>query len=332
MIQPSARRSPRQVLPALRQPQVPRHRPRRRTRPTSRGSSRSTPPRASSSTRASSCSAAPSRGSRSPTTSRPASRASRAWAGSGCSPTRPPGSSTPGFTGHVTLELSNVATLPIMLWPGMKIGQLAFFRLSSSAEKPYGSRPTAPTTRGNAARPPAAASRTSTARTSDRAWWTCRPQRTSDRRCPHRTRLAMRRPSGTASAPNTPMTPGPGGPSIEGRRMGRRTRPPSRCGSPDQRDHHDERGGHQRRAGRPRRPGPRRRGSAADSLLAPRAGPAPSCAGASPTTPRESSSSSTAAPRRAGCRWRGGVFPSCGCCRSPRRSRVTPAATSRSCA
>jgi dCTP deaminase len=46
----------------------------------------------------------------------------------------------PGFTGHVTLELSNVATLPIMLWPGMKIGQLAFFRLSSSAENPYGSQ------------------------------------------------------------------------------------------------------------------------------------------------------------------------------------------------
>ncbi len=45
----------------------------------------------------------------------------------------------PGFSGHVTLELSNVATLPIMLWPGMKIGQLAFFRLSSPAEKPYGS-------------------------------------------------------------------------------------------------------------------------------------------------------------------------------------------------
>ncbi len=45
----------------------------------------------------------------------------------------------PGFTGHVTLELSNVATLPIMLWPGMKIGQLAFFRLSSPAESPYGS-------------------------------------------------------------------------------------------------------------------------------------------------------------------------------------------------
>jgi len=46
----------------------------------------------------------------------------------------------PGFSGHVTLELSNVATLPIMLWPGMKIGQLCFFRLSSPAEFPYGTR------------------------------------------------------------------------------------------------------------------------------------------------------------------------------------------------
>ena len=45
----------------------------------------------------------------------------------------------PGFSGHVTLELSNVATLPIKLWPGMKIGQLCMFRLSSPAEHPYGS-------------------------------------------------------------------------------------------------------------------------------------------------------------------------------------------------
>ncbi|MFY1635267.1 dCTP deaminase [Solwaraspora sp. WMMB335] len=45
----------------------------------------------------------------------------------------------PGFSGHVTLELSNVANLPIMLWPGMKIGQLCIFRLSSAAEHPYGS-------------------------------------------------------------------------------------------------------------------------------------------------------------------------------------------------
>ena len=45
----------------------------------------------------------------------------------------------PGFSGHVTLELSNVATLPITLYPGMKIGQLCLFRLSSPAEHAYGS-------------------------------------------------------------------------------------------------------------------------------------------------------------------------------------------------
>jgi len=45
----------------------------------------------------------------------------------------------PGFSGHVTLELSNVANLPITLWPGMKIGQLCVMRLSSPAERPYGS-------------------------------------------------------------------------------------------------------------------------------------------------------------------------------------------------
>jgi len=45
----------------------------------------------------------------------------------------------PGFSGHVTLELSNVATLPIKLWPGMRIGQLCIFRLASPAQSPYGS-------------------------------------------------------------------------------------------------------------------------------------------------------------------------------------------------
>jgi dCTP deaminase len=45
----------------------------------------------------------------------------------------------PGFSGHVTLELSNVATLPIKLWPGMKIGQLCFFRTSSPVMNAYGS-------------------------------------------------------------------------------------------------------------------------------------------------------------------------------------------------
>jgi deoxycytidine triphosphate deaminase len=45
----------------------------------------------------------------------------------------------PGFSGHITLELSNVANLPITLWPGMKIGQLCLFRLTSPSEHPYGS-------------------------------------------------------------------------------------------------------------------------------------------------------------------------------------------------
>lgn len=45
----------------------------------------------------------------------------------------------PGFSGHITLELSNVATLPIKLFPGMKIGQLCIFQLSSPADHPYGS-------------------------------------------------------------------------------------------------------------------------------------------------------------------------------------------------
>ena len=44
----------------------------------------------------------------------------------------------PGFTGHVTLELSNTATMPILLYPGMKVGQLCFFQLSSVADAPYG--------------------------------------------------------------------------------------------------------------------------------------------------------------------------------------------------
>jgi len=48
----------------------------------------------------------------------------------------------PGFTGHITLELSNVANLPITLWPGMKIGQLCLYKLSSPAEHPYGSSAT----------------------------------------------------------------------------------------------------------------------------------------------------------------------------------------------
>ena len=44
-----------------------------------------------------------------------------------------------GWDGHLTLELSNVATLPIALYPGMKIGQISFFRMTTPAEHPYGS-------------------------------------------------------------------------------------------------------------------------------------------------------------------------------------------------
>jgi dCTP deaminase len=45
----------------------------------------------------------------------------------------------PGFDGHITLELSNVASLPITLYPGMKIGQISFMGMTTPAEVPYGS-------------------------------------------------------------------------------------------------------------------------------------------------------------------------------------------------
>ena len=45
----------------------------------------------------------------------------------------------PGWDGHVTLELSNVANLPITIYPGMKIGQVSFVQLTEPAERPYGS-------------------------------------------------------------------------------------------------------------------------------------------------------------------------------------------------
>jgi dCTP deaminase len=44
-----------------------------------------------------------------------------------------------GWDGHLTLELSNVANLPIALYPRMKIGQISFFEMSTPAEHPYGS-------------------------------------------------------------------------------------------------------------------------------------------------------------------------------------------------
>ena len=45
----------------------------------------------------------------------------------------------PGFDGHVTLELSNVANLPITIYEGMKIGQISFMKMTEAAAKPYGS-------------------------------------------------------------------------------------------------------------------------------------------------------------------------------------------------
>ena len=44
-----------------------------------------------------------------------------------------------GFDGHITLELANVASLPITLYPGMKIGQVSFMQMTSPADNPYGS-------------------------------------------------------------------------------------------------------------------------------------------------------------------------------------------------
>lgn len=44
-----------------------------------------------------------------------------------------------GFDGHITLELSNVANLPITLYPGMKIGQISFMQMTTPADVPYGS-------------------------------------------------------------------------------------------------------------------------------------------------------------------------------------------------
>lgn len=44
----------------------------------------------------------------------------------------------PGFTGHITLELSNVSASPLILWPGDRVAQLCLFRLDQPAARPYG--------------------------------------------------------------------------------------------------------------------------------------------------------------------------------------------------
>src|ERR1700710_72102 len=50
----------------------------------------------------------------------------------------PAGFIDPGFDGHITLELSNVASLPITIYPGMKIGQVSFLQMTTPADQPYG--------------------------------------------------------------------------------------------------------------------------------------------------------------------------------------------------
>ena len=45
----------------------------------------------------------------------------------------------PGFSGRLTLELSNVANLPIALYPGMRIAQISFVMMTTAADVPYGS-------------------------------------------------------------------------------------------------------------------------------------------------------------------------------------------------
>ena len=58
------------------------------------------------------------------------------WGGSAFSSTAPPASSTPAFGDISPLKLSNVANLPITIYPGMKIGQISLFKMTSPAEKP----------------------------------------------------------------------------------------------------------------------------------------------------------------------------------------------------
>ena len=61
----------------------------------------------------------------------------------------------PGFDGNITLELSNVANLPIRLYPGMKVGQISFFAMSTPADRPYGHPAWAASTKARPRRRPA---------------------------------------------------------------------------------------------------------------------------------------------------------------------------------
>jgi len=86
----------------------------------------------------SSCSAPPPSASRFPTTSSDGSTERVRSVASVSSSTRGRFVDA-GWDGHITLELSNVANLPITLYPGMKIGQISFFQMTTPADRPYGS-------------------------------------------------------------------------------------------------------------------------------------------------------------------------------------------------
>ncbi len=66
-----------------------------------------------------------------------------------------------GWDGHLTLELSNVANLPITIYPGMKIGQISFLRMTTPADTPYGSAAVGSKYQGQRGPTPAATTRTS---------------------------------------------------------------------------------------------------------------------------------------------------------------------------
>ena len=104
------------------------------------GRGRGEPTAPSSSTPASSCSARRSSASRSATTSSPGSRASRRLGRLGLLIHSTAGFVDAGWDGHLTLELSNVANLPIAIYPGMKIGQISFLRMTTAGRGPLRQR------------------------------------------------------------------------------------------------------------------------------------------------------------------------------------------------
>ena len=70
----------------------------------------------------------------------------------------------PGWDGQLTLELSNVANLPIVLTPGMKIGQISFSQMTTAVDRPYGHPDSAASIRGRPRRRRAGCTRTGSRR------------------------------------------------------------------------------------------------------------------------------------------------------------------------